>query len=54
MLPRRRNRASVWPPIPSADGFAAEIDHTGELLRSAQTRALIDAFLARPTRGNPD
>ena len=35
---------------PSADGFAAEIDHTRGLLQSAPTRALVGAFLARSQR----
>ena len=38
---------------PSADGFAAEIARTGELLRSAQTRELIAAFLNRRTARRP-
>ncbi len=36
---------------PSADGFAAEIERTGELLQSTQTRALVAAFLDRRSAG---
>ncbi len=40
---------------PSDDGFAAEIERTGELLQSAQTRELVAAFLdRRPARRSPE